>query len=229
MGSVIFDVEYVTAEDFFRNHPDVGPGSDHELLTKLLDRALCNKDVPSRLTLANLFLDWGADPTKVDSEKSNVLHTVVSRLRDPAAEAPLFKRLMDMGADPNLRSPRYGTPLEYLLQRTRLHDPELAPIYDVFFARPDLDFTVADKRGDTVWDKMCRVGTQNMGVTKRVNRYIVEHTGSPPPKPQGLKRQPDGSWLRFESPYAEQDANGYWYDPRFTQDSDGTWHHVEPD
>ncbi len=211
MGGVIFDAANESADEFFALHPEVTSSTDHRQLTRLLREALCNDDVASRLILVDRFLDWGADPRPALGEKSNVLHGFAQRLKDPVAEAPLFKRLLEMGADPNQQSPRYGLPLEILMHAPRLKESDLAPIYDVLFERPDLDFFITDRTGDSLWDKVWRVGLESPGLLARTERYIVEHTGAEPPRPRYRKKQPDGSWLAFhEGDDLVQDADGTW-------------------
>ncbi|WP_219814649.1 hypothetical protein, partial [Rathayibacter rathayi] len=62
------------------------------------------------MAIANRLLDDGADPSLVstDGDRVNVLHVLWGRARDrdPEAEAALIARLLDGGADINLRSPR---------------------------------------------------------------------------------------------------------------------------
>ena len=210
--STAYDADSMTAQEFFAEHPEVGPGTDREVLTAFLPKSLCNKDLASRLLLANLFLDWGADPSVVDSEKSNVLHSMVYRWIDPAREAPLFKRLMELGADPNQRSPRYGWPITIMLVDPHFTEQDLAPVYDALFEHPHLEFLEpAPRSGQTMWDLVWRGQGNNPGVVARTQRYILEHVGVPIPCPHFRRRLPDKSWLLFEDPNAFQDAAGYWH------------------
>jgi len=212
VAQIASDAHYMTVDEFFVAHPDITVSTARSTLTELLEESLCNDDILSRLVLSNRFLDWGADPTVVDREKSNVLHTVAQRLRDPVAEAPLFRGLLVLGADPNQQSPRYGLPLEILMNSVPFNEQDLAPMYDVLFERPDLDFFIIDRGGDSLWDKVWRVSYNSPGLVGRMVRYIVEHTGAPPPAPQFRKHQPDKSWLRFDDgDVVEQGADGYWF------------------
>ena len=211
MGSVKFDVEYLPAGEFFAAHPEVTAATDRSLLTDLLYEALGNKDVASRAVLANRLLDWGADPTQVRSGPYDALGVFVSRLEDPAVEAPLCRRLLESGADPNLQSGRHGLPLEELMYLPRFVDGDLVPVYDVWFAHPGLDFFVEDRTGDGLWDKVWRMRWVKPILVTRAVRYIEEHTGVLPPPARFRKKQPDKSWLRFcEGDVMEQDAAGWW-------------------
>jgi hypothetical protein len=212
MASDKYDAQYMTADEFLAAHPELGPSTDRDTLTALLGRAIANGDVPSRAALANRLLDWGASATFVDNERSNVLHGFAQRLKDPAVEAPLFKRLLEAGADPNLQSPRYGLPLEILMYLPRFNEEQLAPVYDVLFQRPDLDFTIEDRTGDSLWDKIGRGTMSWPGLVARTQAYILQHTGSPPPPARMWKKQPNGSWLPFVAgDTVEQDADGVWH------------------
>jgi hypothetical protein len=104
-----------------------------------------NNDPVARLVIANRLLDDGADASFVGSESVNALHVLFTRHAhgDLEAEAALVRRLLDGGADVNLRSPRYGPVLETFV-RMRVPPPEVSrvPFYDVVFDREDLRFEV---------------------------------------------------------------------------------------
>jgi len=56
----------------------------------------------------------------------------------------LANRFLDWGADPN----------------TIRLERDMAPVYDVLFERPDLDFFITDRTGDTLWDRVWWHGLQ---------------------------------------------------------------------
>ena len=145
---------------------------------------------------------------------------------------PLFKRLLDLGADPNLQSARFGLPLDELMNNIHLTDRELAPIYDVLFEQPGLDFFIADRGGNTLWDRVWRKTYNRPDLVSRTIHYIVEHTGAPPPPPQFRKKQPNKSWLRFnDGDVVVQGDDGVWRiaaHARYSKDvvvrgADGIW------
>jgi len=183
MGYVVYDAKYMKSEEFFAQHPELSEQSDRKLLTDVLFKALANKDIPSRAVLAEKLLAWGADVTAVHEERVNVVHVFASRVKDPALEAPLLRRLLEAGADPNLQSGRYGTPLEEFMYKPRLDEDDLAPVYDVWFAHPGLDFSMVDRNGRDLLDKVRRVRGSSPKLVERVERYIVEHGGVLPPNP----------------------------------------------
>ena len=210
--TIVLDTRKMTYGEFIAKYP-TRPGSvDHETLQLILNASLTNQDIPSRIALAELFLEWGADPTEVSRQQGNILHSFATHVKDPAAEAPLLKRLLDMGADPNQHAPHYGWPLEIFLTKPKLNEQLLKPVYDVWFTHPHLDFLTRLPDGESQWDKVWRSSPMNPGLMERIKRYITEHTGSPPPTPQYRKRQPDKTWLRFDhGQQIEQGPDGFWH------------------
>ena len=113
--------------------------------SRALGGALQNHSPEDRVAIADLLLDHGADPSVVmDDDNINVLHILFFggyREHDFSAEAKVLKRLLDGGADINLKSPRFGLPLE-MLDSMAASDQHLKPFYDVVFARPDIDMSI---------------------------------------------------------------------------------------
>ncbi len=113
--------------------------------SRALGGALKNHSPEDRVAIADLLLDHGADPSVViDDDNINVLHVLFSgsfRGHDFRAEAKVLKRLLDGGADINLKSPRFGLPLE-MLDSMAASDQHLKPFYDVVFVRPDIDMSI---------------------------------------------------------------------------------------
>ena len=216
MSSLDYSVREMLFEDFVQAFlPDLEILSRKEL-TDLLKNSMRNRDVSSRIALANLLIDSGADAAVIGSEGENVLHIFASRLRDPELEVPLLERLLRSGADPNQQSPRYGMPLDEFMRNNRFTEDDLAPIYSVWFAHPDLDFFKEDRFGDSLWDRVCRGGSAATHLVQRARAYIEAKTGAPAPAPRFRKQQPNGSWFHFTA------------DDRLTQDIDGKWR-VEDD
>ena len=108
---------------------------DDDKSQTLLMLVLRHREPAIRVVLAQRLLDDGADV-----RKGIPLH-VMGRAYDHdfEGEPPMLARMLDVGADVNLVVPRDGTPLEAFAQTFKFTDDQLAPFYDVFFARDDLD------------------------------------------------------------------------------------------
>ncbi|MCT1438912.1 hypothetical protein [Brachybacterium paraconglomeratum] len=128
---------------------------------RALAGALRNPSPEDRVAIASLLLDHGSDPSVViDDDNINVLHVLFSgsfREHNFRAEAKVLKRLLDGGADINLRSPRFGLPLE-ALDSMAASDEHLKPFYDVVFARPDIDMSIIVNKvtGFSLGEKLVR-------------------------------------------------------------------------
>jgi hypothetical protein len=140
--------------DFLADYePTQANWADEDGLT-LLMRALRNGDPVSRVAIATRLLDDGADAGTATREHVNALHVLLSTMKhDFIAEAPLLARLLDEGADINADSGgRWGTPLQTLSRTFKFSDEDLAPFYDILFARPELDVTTPSSTGRSVTD-----------------------------------------------------------------------------
>lgn len=155
--------------------------ADYEASTH--DSVLCgslrNRNPTDRVLIANFLLDRGADATYTagpDNDRINVLHAffgVRVKYRNFELEAPLLQRLLESGADINHRSPRFGFPLE-TLKSTPAPDDQLAPFYDVVFARPDIDMDVViNMHGSTMRDLLVNSGRPDL--PRRAREYIEAH------------------------------------------------------
>jgi hypothetical protein len=184
MGSVTFDAALKTADVYFQLHPEIDNESDSKLLSEILLKSLQNRDIPSRSILAKQLISWGADPSFIGSDEVNSVHVFVSRIEEPAVEAPLLQYLFDHGSDPNQYSPRYGTPLESLMYDPKFLEDELAPIYDIWFTCPNLEFFVPDRKGHDLFDKIRRFRGTNPKLLKRTEQYILDHGWTIPPDPR---------------------------------------------
>jgi len=137
-------VGYGTLDDFVRAveaHPSID-------WRKYLFWALGNKDLTARVEIVNWMLDNGADPAQVDAdEKINALHAMFEeREHDFVGEAKLLQRLLDGGADINLKAPKWNVPIYALWENSVVSDEELAPFYDVLFSYPGIDWDVIVKK-----------------------------------------------------------------------------------
>lgn len=116
--------------------------------TDLLVRALTNKQPAARVAIADRLLDDGADAGIIQGGNSTVNVLFGQRKHDVPLEAPLLQRLLDLGADVNHASRLGDEPLIQLLNHVSLRDPEMAPFYDVMFARTDLDLDATSAGSD---------------------------------------------------------------------------------
>ena len=115
---------------------------------EFLFSALHNKDLTARVEIVNWMLDHGADPAQVDvDERINALHVMFEeREHDFVGEARLLQRLLDGGADINLKAPKWNVPIYALWENSVVSDEELAPFYDVLFSYPGIDWDVIVKK-----------------------------------------------------------------------------------
>jgi hypothetical protein len=238
MESAYSNARYMTRKEFVKAHPEVTRKmmkTDPMELAKLFRQALFSSDVEVRLSLAPMFLDWGAEPElghvnhRGKPTASNVLHGLAAYLIDPRREAVLFQRLFDAGVDPNAYSPRYDWALEKLLYAIHFNERDLAPVYDVWFAHPGLDFLEQKNvHGFCLWDKVWRC-VMSYGVIMRAQSYMLERGLSIPcPRfrrdvrtddqklstPVGAKkkgRKDEEVWEYYDDPKAWQDDQGYWH------------------
>jgi hypothetical protein len=144
----------------------------------LLTLALANTDPVARVAIANRLLDDGADASvRVGPERFTTPHLLLGHTSHEAdAEAPLLKRLLDGGADVNAEVPgRWGTPLRTLARQAKFSDAELAPFYDVLFARPDLDLLRPDSAGISAWEDARRKRPRRQGLVDRMEDHLRRH------------------------------------------------------
>lgn len=118
--------------------------------------ALRNRVPAHRLAIAHLLLDWGVDAGFVlGNDRVGALHILFSHEpHDFAQEAALATRLMDRGADPNLVSPRFGSPLATLAAAFKYTDATLQPFYTALIESGRLDLTTVDKGGRTMLENI---------------------------------------------------------------------------
>lgn len=141
----------------------------------LLECALTRSDVQSRVELATRLLDDGADASVLADDGGTTAHILMARHDHiPHLEAPLLERLFDGGADANRRvgAKHLGTPLKALTRKFKFSDEFLAPFYDVFFSRDDLDLVTKDSRGISMLETIRRSGELRPGLLRRAEEYL---------------------------------------------------------
>ncbi|MFT4263112.1 MAG: hypothetical protein QM572_07010 [Nocardioides sp.] len=150
--------------------------TDAELGPLLLLAAVGQHDPLLRPEIAGRLLDDGADPTVIATDGSTTLHVLVGQSRhDFEAEAPILRRLLEGGADLNRMVGRHETPLLTIAQQFRYGDAELAPFYDEFFARPDLDLRKENARGQSVLELIQKWVRFRAELLARAEAYLAEH------------------------------------------------------
>jgi ankyrin repeat protein len=139
----------------------------------LLLRSLANNDSTARIAIASQLLDDGADPAAEDTDGVTTLHVLLGRgIHDFEAEVPLLKRLLDGGADINKVIRKFGTPLETLAAQFKFSDETLAPLYDVLFARDDLDLWQTSLHDRSVYANVQKRVQRRAALVARMDDYL---------------------------------------------------------
>lgn len=104
--------------------------------------AIGNADPTSRVEIVNWMLDHGADAAQITSPGNiNALHVLFNqREHDYSMEAKVLLRLLEGGADINLKAQKWGVPLLTLNNNLNIKDHDLKPFYDVIFSWPGIDW-----------------------------------------------------------------------------------------
>ena len=172
-----------TLEDFTRaveEHPE----RDWK---NFLFSAFKNKDLVARLEIAHWMLDHGADPSSVNTQEGiNVLHVLFTQRKHYfAGEARLLQRLLDGGADINLKAPKWNVPIYTLWENSLVPDEELSPFYDVLFSHPGIDWDVIVRKmfnvPTSLRDHVDHVAETCPELHRRMHSYL-ENGPSPRPR-----------------------------------------------
>lgn len=117
-----------------------------------LSFALTNRSPADRLAISHWLLGQGADATFVlEHDNVGALHLLFSHEpHDYEAEAHLTTRLIEAGADVNLVSPRFGSPLALLAATFKYSDATLQPFYTALIDSGKLALATPDKGGRTM-------------------------------------------------------------------------------
>jgi hypothetical protein len=172
---------YGTEEEFLSVYdPRVTPFEVYSGGSTVLFGAVKNPDPVARVNIAMRLLDDGANATAVSTgDNVNVLHVLWGRFtneRDVEREPGLVARLLDGGADINLRSPRFGTPLTAFSEHYTPEEYQLA-IWEVVIAHSTPDLWYKTPRGKLT------VGEQLMWpvLKEKVEAYLACHGPASPP------------------------------------------------
>ena len=109
--------------------------------------ALGNNSMEDRYAMVDFLLEQGVVPGPPNPYGDGPLHVLFSRVDwDSARDARIAERLIEMGADINLRNDKGMVPLKELLLRKGTR-AQMAPLYRPFLLAPDLDVTTPDRGG----------------------------------------------------------------------------------
>jgi hypothetical protein len=141
---------------------------------RLLLGSLGNNDPAARIAIATRLLDDGADPAAEYSGGVTTLHVLLGRgVHDFESEVPLLDRLLDGGADVNKVIRKFGTPLETLAAQFKFSDETLAPLYDVLFARDDLDLSQTSLHDSSVYANVQKWVPIRAALAARMDEYLL--------------------------------------------------------
>lgn len=171
MASVWYDAGNSNFEQFTAAFPGEGP-VDYDVLIQ----ALSNGDVEARVAISEWLLDRGAKPSRVGVRNAaTAAHVLVDQAwHDFELEAPLLRRLLDLGVDVNAVAPRSGTALQLLSGKFKYSDEELSPFYDVFFERPDLDLLKPGWRGFSTLQLARNAEDSRALLVTRMEQYLTD-------------------------------------------------------
>jgi hypothetical protein len=138
----------------------------------LLMMTLGNKDLPSRYELSNFLLDQGCPLGAPGNGGATVLHVLFGQVKhDVAEDASLARRLIQHGADVNQRDDNDRLPFLEVLNM-KYTDEDLAPIYDLWFEQPVLDFTTKSRHGISPIDFAAKM-PYRASILARMENYVA--------------------------------------------------------
>lgn len=108
---------------------------------------------------------------------TNLLHILLTHVRSTFTDTDmaLLHRLLDGGADVNASAKRFGTPLQLVNQHASQGEGNVLALYDVFFARPDLDLFSPGRYGFSTYDSAWKGREYFPILWQRVQQYIADH------------------------------------------------------
>ena len=140
----------------------------------LLMCAIANTDMTTRYTIADFLIEPDALIGPPGPEGHTPLHVLFSHThREVARDLTIARRLIDNGVDINATD-RRGTVAMCELITGGMSDQELAPLYDLMLAQPDLDLTIANAVGRTPIDIADRLPHRTV-IADRMKEYVREH------------------------------------------------------
>ncbi|UFU02833.1 hypothetical protein LQF12_15315 [Ruania suaedae] len=180
MADPILSAKRATLESFLADYDPASTPAFASASTgqTVLFGALANKDPGARAAIANRLLDDGADPAVVSRTGVSLLHVLLGqRAHDPALEGPLLRRLLEGGAPINAVESRDGAALAMLLRLSSLSDEDRLPMYEAFFARPDLDLDARASQAHTIRE-LIEQAAENRPIPHRLMREHEARQGA---------------------------------------------------
>lgn len=140
----------------------------------LLLMALQNKDLASRYAIADFLLDHGAPVETSGNNGATVLHVLFGQVsHDLARDENLARRLIERGAHINATDLDGRLPFVDVLAM-KFTDDQLQPIYDLWFAQPDPDFTTASRFGLSPLTAAMKLPYRS-AILARMNEHLRDH------------------------------------------------------
>jgi len=167
-----------TYDEFVAVHDPARANAADSTGSTLLHAALANKP-PERARIAGRLLDDGADAAAVTRAGATTAHVLLGSARlDAATDAPLLRRLLDGGCDPNRSHGRFGTPLMTLARQLTFTDAELAPFYDVLLDAPGLDPLAPPPPERSTLEAVTLLGEQRADLARRLTDLLHERAAT---------------------------------------------------
>lgn len=144
--------------------------------------AVTNEDPVNRAAISNFLIDDGADVTWIDSGgRYSLPQVLVSGMypKEPIAvsDCELLARLMDEGADVNAVAKKGGTLVQDLVEKTMnlRSEQHMVPVYDVVFARDDLDLVKTGAFGRSSYRDVWLSRDDCPVLWGYVERFVADH------------------------------------------------------
>ena len=139
----------------------------------LVVRALQNTDLDTRYQVVSFLLDREARLEAVTRGGNTLLHILFGQVRhDIAQDVELARRFLDRGVDINALGERHEVAFQWVLN-LNYTDEDLAPIYDLWFEQPVLDFETKNKAGFSPIELAEKV-PYRASIASRMKAYLRE-------------------------------------------------------
>ncbi|GAB3708716.1 hypothetical protein [Mariniluteicoccus flavus] len=140
----------------------------------LLEAAASIGDPSKRYTAINQLIDWGIDVPRASYGQAGVMSILFSRSRHDADElVSTAVRLVEAGADTGRPYPSGDRTPSTELAYIQVPEDALSPLYDVWFARPDLALGRANGDGGNAVDLAEKLDRDDF--VKRAKAWLEEH------------------------------------------------------